>query len=44
MNKEDDMSDIQQKDVGAVYCSSCETVIFKEAEIFPKCGVVNGIF
>jgi uncharacterized membrane protein YhaH (DUF805 family) len=33
------MSDIQQKDIDEVYCSSCGAIIKKEAEICPKCGV-----
>jgi uncharacterized membrane protein YhaH (DUF805 family) len=33
------MSDIQQKGVDEVYCSSCGAIIKKEAEICPKCGV-----
>jgi uncharacterized membrane protein YhaH (DUF805 family) len=33
------MSDIQQKGIDEVYCSSCGAIIKKEAEICPKCGV-----
>jgi TM2 domain-containing membrane protein YozV len=37
--KELDMSDIRQKAVDEVFCSSCGAIIKKEAEICPKCGV-----
>lgn len=33
------MSDVHQKGLDEMFCSSCGSVIKKEAEICPKCGV-----
>lgn len=33
------MSDVREKAIDEVFCSSCGAIIKKEAEICPKCGV-----
>ena len=33
------MSDFREKAIDEVFCSSCGSIIKKEAEICPKCGV-----
>ena len=33
------MSDVREKGVDEIFCSSCGSIIKKEAEICPKCGV-----
>ena len=35
------MSDVKEKQVDEVFCTSCGAIIKKEAEICPNCGVRN---